>query len=281
MLQECIIILFFITSHTLQNMDQVIIGDKTISDITLDDVISLYMMDIIQDVPLIDDYFGKGPNNAWSYDNEIMLKKYPEKNCGLLVLIYCLVRIYRKNTMPVKILQPNGSGIIKFHPDFLENCWNRACNLGIQNHKFGDVIKSLGYHIHISTKKFENQYRGYKKKTVDELDIDDIIYLFMVDNPLDQVNTTSPREIYTYEVVYYTALTYKFFVNKYKKEDFDKIALINCAMFATNNFDINFFGRYCSYYVSKEFLEQCWSKICEYDLQHHRIGNVIKKLKLE
>lgn len=244
---------------------------------TIDDVISLYLA---KSIPEVGEYFGRG--QSWGYENNIVLKKIPEKNCGLLVLLYCLATINERNTMPINVMP---SGLAKarmvFHPDFLGQCWTRACDRGLEHDKLGNIIKSLGYNIQVSTKKFED---GYKMRArlgdVDGLTVDDIIYLFITDNPLIRVNIPD-SDLYNYEICSYMAPTYKFKVRKYKKENFDKIALVNCAAYAVRDYDVWFSGKYCSYNISKEFLAQCWSRVCEFGLEHHRVGNILKKLMIE
>lgn len=67
------------------------------------------------------------PNDAWSYNNKTMLKKY----------------------YAGKIFQPNGYDIIKFHPDFLRNCWTQICEFNLQHHRIGNVIKKLAYDVNL------------------------------------------------------------------------------------------------------------------------------------
>lgn len=271
-------------------MDQIIFGNKTISNITLDDVIYLYLMDKVGKIPLLDEYFDNG-HRSQGYIEEIMLKKVPEKNCSLLVLVRCRMDTWKKSLLPIKILTKLRPLI--FHPEFLSECWQKACEFNLEHHSFGNVIKKLGYKTQVNTKKFDNYYflnADQRKKNIDELTIDDIIYLFTNTEPLNKIKSgdINYRSLYTQNVYMHTIFEHCFEVKGYKKDDFDKIALVNCAHAVTNNwsycsfdFGFSFSGKYCSYYVSQEFLQQLWVRVCEFGMEHHRVGTAIKQLRYE
>lgn len=91
-------------------------------------------------------------------EDSIRVKTEVDDSLDKKIILYLIVNGFRHAYIKLIYIPEGPPCDYVFDPDFLQECWTLACQYKVDHHKFGNIIKFLGYKINYDFSDFENQY---------------------------------------------------------------------------------------------------------------------------